>query len=337
MQLNQDDLVLITGATGLVGSHVAERLSKLAIPTRALVRASSDITLLNQWGVQTVIGDMADADSLTQSVQKVTVIIHCAAKVGDWGPIEEYRQVNVVALETFLNAGRANGHLKRFVHVSSMGVYPARDHYGTDESEPPNATGIDGYTRTKMEAEQLVSKYIKEHNLPAVILRPGFIYGPRDRTVVPRILERLKNRQVKFLGTGEQLCNNTYVGNLVDAIFLTIDHDDVIGEIFNIRDGRSVNKREFLNSIAQLAGYPLPVKSVPIPVAKAAANVMEGLWKLLGMKEAPFVSSATIKFLGYNLDYSINKAQRQLGYNPQVDFQDGMTKTINWFREQGVV
>ncbi len=337
MNLTQDDLILVTGATGLVGSHVAERARSLGIRTRAVVRASSDVKLLDEWGVEKVTGDMTDADSLKQAAQGASVVVHCAAKVGDWGPVEDYRSVNVDGLETLLQAVEASGSLRRFVHVSSLGVYEARDHFGTDESEPPNVSGIDGYTLTKAEAEKLVVDHIREQNLPATVLRPGFIYGPRDRTVLPRLLAKLKSGSVKFLGSGEQLMNNTFVGNLVDAIFLAIEKDECQGEVFNIRDNRLVSKREFMRTIAEAAGYPVPQKSVPLPVARVLATLMEGTWRLLKKQDAPLLSSARIKFLGLNLDYCIDKAKRELGYEPGVEFAEGMQGAVEWCRGEGML
>ena len=337
MKITDDDLLLVTGATGLVGSHVVERARDRGIRTRALVRAGSDIDLLNQWEVETTAGDMTDQSSLERAVADVSLIVHCAAKVGDWGPVEDYRDANVQGVENLLLAAEAAGALKRFIHISSLGVYEARDHYGTDESEPPNTVGIDGYTLTKVEAENVVRKHIAEHNLPATVLRPGFLYGPRDRTVLPRLLERLKSQAFAYLGSGEQLMNNTYVGNLVDAVFAAIECDAAIGETYNIADGRLVSKREFISTVAKLADYAVPTKTVPLPVARFLAKAMEGTWKLLGKTEAPLLSNARIKFLGLNLDFCIDKARRELEYQPQVDFGDGMKQTMDWFRAKGAL
>lgn len=327
--------MLITGATGLVGSHVAERARKLNLRTRALVRQDSDTRLLDQWGVEKVFGELTDAESLQNAVQGVTVIIHCAAKVGDWGPVDEYRAVNVRALENLLSVAESAGTLKRFVHVSSLGVYEGRDHHGTDETTPPSTTGLDGYTLTKVEAEHVVLRHIREKKCPATLLRPGFIYGPRDRTVLPRLLERLKKGQVKFFGDGEQLMNNTFVGNLVEAIFLSLDKPEAIGETFNITDGTLVSKKEFISTAAREAGYKIPTGSVPLGVAKALTTVCEGTYRLLKKKEAPLLSKARFKFLGLNLDFCIDKARRVLGYEPPVAFPDAMHQTIEWFRSQG--
>lgn len=335
MKLTDRDLILVTGGTGLVGSHVIEQAHRKGCRVRALVRSPDGAKqLADWWGAELVAGDLADPSSLKAAVEGATVIIHCAAKVGDWGPTESYRAINVHGLEQLLIAAENSGTLRRFIHISSLGVYQARDHYGTDESEEPSTTGIDGYTLTKVEAEKLVLRHIAEKQLPAVVLRPGFIYGPRDRTVLPRLLERVKSGAFAFLGPPDKLMNNTFVKNLVEAIFLALGQDDAVGHVYNITDGRLVTKQEFVETAAKFAGYPVPTKIVPLGMAKFLAKVLERTWKLLGKTEAPLLSNARIKFLGLNLDYCIDKARRELGYDPQVDYRDAMRETIDWFRTQ---
>jgi nucleoside-diphosphate-sugar epimerase len=237
----------------------------------------------------------------------------------------------VDGVRTLIDAAEQGGRIRRFVHISSLGVYPARDHYGTDEDTPPSALGIDGYTLTKVEAEQLVLERARQ-GLPAVALRPGFIYGPRDRTILPRLWDRLKSGQFAYLGSPDKVMNNTYVGNLVDAVFLAIQRDDVLGRVYNITDGRLVTKREFIETIAAAAGAKAPTGVVPLWLARLLARVLEFVYKVLGKQEAPLLSNARIKFLGLNLDYCIDRARRELGYDPQVDFQDGMAVTLEWYR-----
>ncbi|MCA9059515.1 MAG: NAD-dependent epimerase/dehydratase family protein, partial [Planctomycetaceae bacterium] len=236
MNLTDTDLILVTGATGLVGSHVAEQARQRGLRVRALVRSGAKTDLLQQWGVEIVPGDLDQPESLRSACDGATVVIHCAAKVGDWGPTEDYRRVNVDGTRALLDAALATGSLKRWVQISSLGVYEGRDHYGTDETTQPSTAGIDGYTLTKVESEQLVCDYIRDRGLPGVVLRPGFIYGPRDRTVLPRLMERLSSGGFKYLGNTDKLMNNTFVGNLAEAIWLAVERDDVVGEVFNIRD-----------------------------------------------------------------------------------------------------
>lgn len=328
MKLSAQDLILITGATGLVGSHVAEQAVKRGYRVRALVRASSDIQLLRSWGCELITGDMDQPEALQAAAENVSVIVHCAAKVGDWGATADYRRINVEGTRRLLEAALATGCLKRWVQISSLGVYEATDHYGTDEATEPSTRGIDGYTLTKVESERLVTDAVRNRALPAVILRPGFIYGVRDRTILPRLLDRLRAGKFAFLGSPDKLMNNTWVGNLCEAIWLAIERDDVVGEIFNIRDPRAVSKREFIDTICRAAGLPLPSKVVPLPVARVLAAAMELAWKLLGKKDAPLLNSARIKFLGLNLDFSIHKAEHRLGYHPTTDFRDAMRETV---------
>lgn len=337
MELTVADRVLVTGATGLVGSHVAERVVGMGIPTRVVVRNPDAASWLSELGVEVVAGDMTDSQSLGKAAEGVTVVVHCAAKVGDWGPVDSYRDVNVRGLETLIEACCGTGMLKRFVHISSLGVYEARDHHGTDESEPPSRVGIDGYTLTKVESEDLALSHCDPEKFPLVVLRPGFVYGRRDRTVLPRLVERLRSGGFKYLGSGEQLLNNVYVDNLVDAVLLAIGRDDVIGEVFNITDDRLVTKREFIGTIAKGAGLEEPTKSVPLGVAKFLAKLMEATWKFAGKNEAPLLSGARIKFLGLNLDFDIGKARRELGYEPLVDFSEGMARTMEWCHESGMI
>ncbi|MCA9050226.1 MAG: oxidoreductase, partial [Planctomycetaceae bacterium] len=106
-------------------------------------------------------------------------------------------------------------------------------------------------------------------------------------------------------------------------------------EVFNIRDPRAVSKKEFIDTICQSASLPIPNKVVPLPVARFLAWHMERLWKLLGKRQAPLVNSARIKFLGRNLDFSIEKAERELGYRPSMDFTEAMQQTIREFTDAG--
>uniref|UniRef100_A0A7C4LPG6 NAD-dependent epimerase/dehydratase family protein n=1 Tax=Schlesneria paludicola TaxID=360056 RepID=A0A7C4LPG6_9PLAN len=328
------DCLLVTGATGLVGSHVVERALRDHWRVRAMVRSPHGAEFLRARGAELVEGDLGRPDSLTAAVAGATVIVHCAAKVGDWGPLEAYRQVNVRGLEALLAAAAQSGTLRRLIHISSLGVYPARHHYGTDEAEPTSETGIDGYTRTKREAEELVLEHVARHGLPAVVLRPGFIYGPRDRTIVPQLIQRLRNGQFAYLGPPDTVMNNTYVGNLVDAIFLAIDAPQAVGRVYNITDGRLVSKREFIETIARAAGCPVPARVVPLPVARALAKLLEAVYRLLRRSEGPLLSNARIKFLGLNLDFCIDRARQELHYAPAIDFSEAMPQTVAWFRQE---
>lgn len=321
---------LITGATGFVGSHVADRCRRDGRAIVALVRPQSDVSHLESLGATIYRGELTDVALLKKAMDGVEVVIHCAAKVGDWGPVEEFRKANVDVLDHLVGAcvGRP---LRKFVLISSLGVYAARHHYGTTEDEPLPAHHVDGYTQSKVEAETRLIELAGETGVPYTILRPGFIYGPRDRTVLPNIARNLKRGVVKYIGDGSVILNTTNVHNLVDAVMLAIDSPRSDGTIFNITDGEAVTRRRFFETVCGNLGLPKPGGSLPMFVARGLAIGVERWARLLGWKDAPRVTRAKVKFLGLNLDFSIARARLVLGYDPKVSFEDGMREATDWY------
>jgi len=324
---------LVTGGTGFVGSHIVQRCVQEGFRVRVLVRPTSDTSLMDQLGVECVVGDLADAETVRRAVDGAELIFHCAAKVGDWGSVREFHAVNVEALGGLLEAA-GNVPLKRFVHISSLGVYANGHHYGTDETVVPTR-GTDGYANTKIEAEGLVLAAHRERGLPVAVVRPGFIYGPRDRNVLPRLLEALSIQRLMYIGDGNQAVNSIYVGNLVHAIFLMVDRPEAVGQVYNISDDQGLTKRRFIGTVAELAGYRIPQRHVPLWLAEITSACMEGVYRLARLKVPPVLNRARVKFVGYNLDFSVEKARRELGYVPRYDFREGLKTSIDWFRAQG--
>jgi nucleoside-diphosphate-sugar epimerase len=305
--MNEPKTLFITGATGLVGSHAVEEALKRGFRVKALVRESSDTRWLDAHGV-----------------------FNCAAKVGDWGSLEEFRRLNVEALRLLLDAASEAG-VERFVHVSSLGVYEGRDHFGTDETTPPAAEALDGYTRSKVEAEALALSYVKDRGLPLSVVRPGFIYGERDRTVLPKLIHSLRTGRFAYFGSGEQALNCIYVKNLVAAIFLAAEVPGAVGEVFNVTDGARVSKKQFIGRVAELAGLKPPRRKIPLWLAWTLAILLERRAKRKGATTPPLVNKARYKFLGLNLDYSIEKARKVLGYCPPFTTEQGLVASMAEF------
>jgi nucleoside-diphosphate-sugar epimerase len=331
--MSQPKTIFITGGTGLVGSHAVEEALARGHRVRTLVRASSDSRLLDKWGVEKIPGDLADPIALERGTSGADWVFNCAAKVGDWGTLDEFRELNVHALRQLLDAA-SDAQVERFVHVSSLGVYEARDHHGTDETTPPAADSLDAYTRSKTEAEALVLSFVDQRRLPAAIVRPGFIYGERDRTILPKLLHSLRTRRFAYFGSGEQLLNCIYVKNLVHGIFLAAQVPDAVGEVFNLTDGERVTKRQFVGRVAELAGLKPPRRRIPLWLAWTLAVLMERRAKRRGDTTPPLVNKARYKFLGLNLDYSIAKARRILGYEPPFSTEQGLQAALAEFRQQ---
>lgn len=325
--------VLITGATGLIGGNFARRAVAAGYPVLAMVRRNSDRSALAGLPVRFVEGNLSNPETLPAALREADFVVHAAAHLGDWGPPEKYRAINVVALEHMLNAAVRIGRLRRWIQLSSQGVYPARHHFGTDETESPETNNIDGYTQTKAESEVVVRRFVREYQLPAVIIRPGFTYGPGERNALKRVVEKLEAGKMKIIGRGDKLLNNTSVHNLCDAILLAIETPNIEGEVFNIRDERLVTREEFVHTIADYLGKPHP-RHVPERLVKALVGPIEALARLRGSETAPIITRGQIKFLTQNLDYSIAKAKRVLGYQPKVDFQQGIVEALDYLTGQ---
>ena len=327
---NHPKTLFITGATGLVGSHVTEEAVRRGFRVKALVRESSETRLLDTWGVEKVLGDLEDVTALKRGVEGAEVVLNCAAKVGDWGTLEEFRRLNVDAFKLLLDAA-ADARVGRFVHVSSLGVYEGRDHFGTDETVPTASQSLDAYTRSKVEAEALALCLVKERSLPLSVVRPGFIYGPRDRTVLPKLLDALRSKRFFYFGSGDQALNCIYVKNLVQAIFLAAEVPEAVGEVFNVTDGARVSKKLFVGTVARLAGLKPPTRKIPLWFAWTLAVLMERRAKRKKSTTPPLVNKARYKFLGLNLDFSIEKARRVLGYDPKFTTEEGLAEAMREF------
>jgi len=333
MPESDSPLALVTGATGMVGSHLARRLLDEGWRVRALARASSDTALLESWGVEIVRGDVGDSPrDLAAHLAGAEYVFHCAAMVSDWAPLGEMMRVNVEGTRHLAEAALATGSLKRFVYLSSMvvfGMHPQRD---LDETAPLIHTG-DNYNLTKIRAEETVQQFVRERKLPAVIVRPPYVYGPRDRQFLPRVLENLRNGRFRFVGSGEQPLSLVYVGNLVEALYLAAVKPHVVGEVFLITDGQAITRTRMMEIICGEAGYLMPTSHVPTLLVRAACPIIEGLWLLKRSPEPPLVNKFRLKFMSTPLTYKIDKARKILGYVPKVDTEAGLRQTVAWFRE----
>jgi 2-alkyl-3-oxoalkanoate reductase len=327
---------LITGATGFLGGHLAEAAVARRHKVSTIARKGSDTALLDRLGVTIHHGDFMDPQVVRRAVEPADVIVHCAAKVGDSVPVEEYRPINVEALRGLLEACKAKP-LRRFIHMSSLGVYKNRHHHGTDETEPLPDQHLDGYSQTKVEAEKLVMTYHRNHSLPVVVLRPGFVYGPRDRTVLPNLIKRMTTGKVHYLGGDRRALNTIYIGNLIEAVFLAIEKPEAVGQIYNLTDGEFVSKRRFFEAVADGMGLKRSKQLLPRWLAAGVAEILERqMRRAVNNGRKPILTPAQFKFLLLNLDFSIEKAKRELGYKPRFSFDQAMQKTLEWYRQNRV-
>jgi len=326
-------LAFVTGATGMVGSHLARRLLDEGWRVRALARKTSDTALLESWGVQLVEGDVGDpAGAFAPHLADADYVFHCAAMVSDWASLEDMVRVNVEGTRHLAEAAMACGRLKRFVYLSSMVVFGMHPQRGFDEAAPLIHTG-DNYNLTKIRSEELVGQFVRDRGLQATILRPPYIYGPRDRQFLPRVLTSLKTGQFKFVGSGRQPLSLVHVGNLVEALLLAATAANVVGEVFLITDGEAITRLRMLEILCEETGYPMPTAHVPTWLVRLACPIIEGVHALGKSQDPPLVNKFRLKFMATPLTYRIDKARRVLGYTPKATTEEALRRTVAWFRE----
>jgi len=333
---SRGDACLITGATGFIGGHLAQRLVEEGHQVRCLVRASSDTSLLDDLEVETAVGDLTSARSLVDAAEGCRYVIHCGAQVSDWATAKEIAAINVEGTRNLLAASVA-ASVERFVHFSTTDVYGYPGGSAVDETYA--ATRFrNWYAQTKRAAEQEVRRVDEAHALDAVVLRPATAYGPRSTDVVGEIARAIRNRRMFLVDGGRAVAGLSYVENVVDAAILALLHEAAPGQAFNISDGLDVTWKEFTDALAQGLGCSEVRWSLPYWVADGLGFSLEhsyrALRKTTRLKTPPLLSRQAVHVLGRNQDFSNHKARELLGWEPRIDYAAGLEATLVWLRAE---
>ncbi len=328
---------LVTGATGLLGSHIAERLVARGRRVQALVRQGSDTQFLRSLGVSLVEGDLTDPSSCARAVRGAEVVYHSAAKVGDWGPWKDFQAGCIDATRNLAGAAVAAG-VSRFLHVSSTSAYghPAEGGDPVAETAPmgQNLWAWDSYTRSKVESEKIVWGLAATRGLPVTVIRPSWLYGERDRTTTARLVGRLREGRVLLIGRGENPLSAVYAGIVADAALLAAGDPGSAGEAYNITNQGPITQREFFDLLADAAGVPRVTRKVPYRLAYAVGLAFEAKGRLLRQAEPPWVTRYATWLMGRELQYSTEKARTRLGWEPALSYRESIGRTVRWLDEQ---
>ncbi|MEJ5197905.1 MAG: NAD(P)-dependent oxidoreductase [Anaerolineae bacterium] len=319
--------VLITGITGFIAGHLAERLLAAGIAVRGTARRPAAANRLAHLGAEVVAADLLDADALRRVAAGCRTVVHAAAWTGG-AEISEAagRRVNVEGTANLLAAAEAAG-VERFVYISSVAVYGLNRAPLIDETAPTLAVR-QAYPDSKIAAEARV----RAATVPWVIVRPASTYGPRGAAWTIGPIEQIKAGRLVLLGEDRGLVTPGYIDNVVDGLVLALAHPAAVGEAFNLCDDRAVTYREFYMAYARMLGRDrLP--AVPGWFAALAATAPARVARrLLGR---PAIGPWSLHFRRNPSQFSIAKARRVLGYAPAVDFAEGMRRTEAWLRAEG--
>ncbi len=330
------DVCLVTGASGFIGSHVAQRLVSEGYQVRCLVRPSSKTAFLETLGVEFASGDLTDLASLKQAVIGCRYVIHCGAMVSDWGTTTEIARVNVEGTRNLLEAA-TRAQVDRFVHFSTTDVYGYPGVADVDETYVPRGFS-NWYSQTKLAAEEEVRRCEREHELPAVILRPATVYGPRSVEVVGKMAKAIRDGNMLLVDGGRAIAGLCYIDNLMDATLLALKHERAPGQAFNVSDGLGITWKQFTDSLAA-ATCSKPVRfHAPYWLAIALGASLEFGYRrvraITGLRTEPLLSRQAVQILGRNQKFSTRKAQELLGWTPRVDYATGLQNTLRWLEEQ---
>lgn len=334
---------LITGATGFIGSHLAERLVKERSRIRCLAKKESDTKFLQDLGVEIVYGDLLGKESLEKAVKGVDTVFHLAAlaRLYTGLTLEDYNRVNAEGTRNLLDVC-AHNHVKRFIHVSSADAAgPSRDGRPCDESTPCRPVNI--YGESKLAGEQICKEYADR--VPITIIRPPMVYGPRCVLHLKRLFKLVKSGFYPVMGNGQSLMDFCYVENVVEGLVQAAKTKQAIGQTYYISDERPYTITEVLNAIAKAEGVKLRIIHLPVWAGNTIGLSVEALGKVFRfwpfvVKETgrPTFSRNTVKWSTHNTWIcSTEKAKRELGYRPTVDLQEGVRRTAEWYKSIGVL
>lgn len=324
--------VLVTGATGFVGSSLAHRLAEDGYDVRILVRGTSNASRPELAGAEVCIGDVTDPDSLREAVKGIDVVYHCAALYRTGGlPDSAYWAVNCEGTKNLLQASR-DADVPRFIHCSTCGVHTSVKNPPADETAPYNPGDV--YQAAKCEGEKEALRYHREYALPVTVLRPVGVYGPEDTRWL-KLFRGIARSRFVMLGSGETLIHMVYISDLVDAFRLAADTPGSIGQVYIAGGERYVTLNELTRVIADAVGAVPPRWHIPVKPVRILSGICEDICRPLGIN--PPLFRRRVDFFVKNRAFDISKARRELAYTPRVSLGEGARRTSDWYRAQGML
>lgn len=332
--MNAQPRVLVTGATGFTGGHLAATLAGRGYGVRALVRPESVARFQSSQaaaaGVTAVEGDLRDAEAVTRACEDVEVVYHIAATYREAGqPDTAYRRVNVDGTLNVLEGARRSG-ARRVVHCSTGGVHGHVERPPANEDAPFNPGDI--YQETKLEAERAARQFGEAHGLDVVVARPIGIYGPGDRRFL-KMFRGLARRRFPVLGSGEVFYHLTFIDDLVEGFRLCGEVPAAAGRTYILGGARYTTMNELVTLVAEELGVPPPRWHLPVWPFWTAGLLCELV--CVPLRIEPPLYRRRVDFYTKSRAFDISRARRELGYEPKVDVREGVRRTIAWYREQG--
>jgi nucleoside-diphosphate-sugar epimerase len=311
----------VTGGSGFIGGGLLRRLAADGVQVTALARSDASAEKVRALGAEPFVADLNG--DLTPGLEGCDVAYHAAAKVEQWGPWEEFQAATIDGTRNAVEACRDAG-VKRFVHVGTeAALVDGNALVNADETWPLKPDSRAYYPRSKARAEQLVVAANGDGGMETVVLRPRFVWGPGDTTLLPAIVDLIRSGKFSWVGGGGNLTSTAHVDNVVEGMVLAAAKGRG-GEAYFVTDGDPLPFKEMITAMVATDGVTPGKRNVPAGVAKAAAAVAEGVWRTLRLKGEPPITRLAVWNSALECTVSDAKARAELGYEPVISRKDGL-------------
>jgi dihydroflavonol-4-reductase len=325
-----EELSLVTGAGGYVGTEVVRQLRDLGRPVRAMVRNPAQAAALEKLGASVVIADLQKAETLPPAVAGVRFVYHIGALFRAAGlPESVFRDINAEGTRRLLDAAIAAG-VRRFVHCSTGGVLGHIENPPADENTPYNPG--DEYQRTKMEGEMIALDYFRAGRIGGVVIRPAMIYGPGDTRNL-KMFKLIARGLFFYVGDGATKVHFIDVRDLARAFLLAMDQEERNGEIYLICGRTSVTQKEMADRIADTLGVRRPWLHLPVKPMQWLGSLCEAVCRPLRVQ--PPIFRRRVDFFTKHREFNGAKAARELGFQPAQPFEDEVREIVRWYQRHG--
>ena len=307
---------LITGAAGFIGGSLARRLVSNGHDVRGVIHHTQPTFFDKR--VEYVSGDIIDPEFLQSVMDNIDIVYHCAAIVKDYGPKDVFNKINVEGTKNLVAASETSS-VKRFIFLSHI-----RYESGTNRGY---------YHETKAKAEHYLLEKFRHDCFPVVIIRPGNVYGPGATTWVLRPLRAIQKNRIALIDKGTGIFLHTYIDNLLDALELAVQAPRAVGEIIDVTDGENrTTWGVYLNALAQMAGKPPVTRNMSKATGVIVSKLMMAGYVLFHIE--PWVTPVAVKIFSNQNTVSLERAKALLGYEPKVDFAQGMQHVEQWLKDE---
>ncbi|PIQ26943.1 NAD-dependent epimerase [bacterium (Candidatus Blackallbacteria) CG17_big_fil_post_rev_8_21_14_2_50_48_46] len=316
--------VFVTGGSGFLGRQLIQDLVTKGFQVKALARSDKAAATVKSLGAMPVRGDLDDIAAMAAGMAGCAAVIHSAAKVEQWGKWEDFEHMTVQGSKNVIAATRQAG-IKRLVHISTEAVLAGGSAIiNADENTPLPSKPNGMYPLSKKLAEQAVLA-ANSGDLAAIIVRPRFIWGKGDTTLLPKLAEAARTGSWLWFDGGKHQMSTCHVRNVSQGVILAACHGRG-GQIYFLTDGDQVNFRNFVTALIRTQGVEPGNKVAPIWLADAIAATSEMVWKILGLKGEPPITKTAVNLFFKEVTINDSKARNELGYVPVISVEAGLAE-----------